>query len=130
MNIFWSILSICSAAQATIEIHNTSAYPFRIISTTYEHNDGLQKTPFIELTPLIVKPQGHLQLSGIRREPIRNITGVHANRTYTFDLPANLQGIISVTPDNQVRLLSTQSMKINQELNLSSKEKQRGIRRL
>lgn len=131
MNKFWcSIICIGSAIYANIEINNKSAYPFKITSITYEHNNGLQKTPLIELTPLIVQPYTHMQFPTIRREPIRNISGVHAHKTYTFDLPAYIQGTITVTPDNQVRLLGPHSMITSKNPDLPPKEKNRGIRRL
>lgn len=124
------IICLGCTAQAALEINNQSAHPFRITSITYEHNNGLHKTPSVELTPVIVQPHTHIQFSAMRREPILSMTAVHIKKAYEFDFPAQTKGTLYITPDNQVRLLGPQFMKNNTDSEATSNEKTPVIQRL
>ena len=131
MNKLWYIvLCIGVALHADIEIKNQSEFPFKITSATYEQSNGLQKTPAIELGSLIVAPHASLHMPFNRREAIRSLTGVHAGRTYTFDLPIGIQGAITITPENRVILTGPTSINPGKEFDIKLPKKNSGIRAL
>ena len=99
------IMSFCTALHAGIEIENRSSYPFIIKSITYEHNDGLRKTPYIEPTAITVAAHSRLRLPYGRPEPILLVSGVHNNITYTVSILPTGHGTLVITPDNRIELL-------------------------
>lgn len=122
---------ICTALHAGIEIDNRSSYPFRITSLTYEHNDGLHKMPTIEFTADPVAAHSRISLpAGGRRESILQITGTHYGKTYAFSLSKGAQGVLMITPDNQIKLLGPMFLEEKNGIHISMPEGYRGIRRL
>ena len=124
------IICMYTATHAQIEIHNQSSQPFKITSTTYEHNNGLQKTPAIELTTQIVAAHSNISLSPKNRVLITNITAIHNGKSYAFDFSPGTRGVLMITPNNEIKLLGPMFLEKKTGMDISIPEEYRGIRKL